>query len=326
MLNGSLSLGSPPSNKDSATMADDHAWTEHADHLYGPTFERFQKELAEYNGRQLKPGFPAETWREDLDEFARVSRAEGDYIEAVRQEIASLTAGIPLDVDAFIDWFEELKETGPGQRDPLFPWLAETATREEMLWFVTQEVAGEAGFDDLLALTQVKMPVTAKLEMARNYWDEMGRGRAGGMHGPLLERLADYLNVDARPENVVPESLALGNAMLAMARSRRYSFHSIGALGAIEMTAPTRAGYVDAGLKRLGIPTKKRIYFTLHAVLDVKHSECWNREVLRSLVAEQPRRAEAIGEGAIIRLWHGERCFDRYRQHFGLDFARSRAA
>jgi hypothetical protein len=48
--------------------------------------------------------------------------------------------------------------------------------------------------------------------------------------------------------------------------------------------------------------------------------------VLRSLVAEQPHRAEAIGEGAIIRLWHGARCFDRYRKHFGLDFARSRAA
>ena len=58
-----------------------------------------------------------------------------------------------------------------------------------MLWFLTQEVAGEAGFDDLLAMTQVKMPVTAKLEMARNYWDEMGRGRDTAMHGPLLERL-----------------------------------------------------------------------------------------------------------------------------------------
>jgi hypothetical protein len=162
--------------------------------------------------------------------------------------------------------------------------------------------------------------------MARNYWDEMGRGRAGGMHGPLLDRLADYLDVDANPDNVIAEALALGNAMLAMARSRRYSFQSIGALGAIEMTAPTRAGYVDAGLKRLGIPTKKRIYFTLHAVLDVKHSECWNREVLRSLVREDPRCALAIGEGAIIRLWHGARCFERYRENFGLEFPRSRAA
>jgi hypothetical protein len=222
-------------------------------------------------------------------------------------------------VDDFIVWFEDLRQTGPGKGDPLFPWLANTATREQMLWFLTQEVAGEAGFDDLLALTQVKMPITAKLEMARNYWDEMGRGRDTAMHGPLLERLAKYLNIDARPERVVPESLALGNTMLALARSRRYCFQSIGALGVIEMTAPTRAGFVDAGLKRLRIPSKKRLYFTLHAVLDLKHSECWNREVLRSLVEENPRRAQAIGEGAIIRLWHGARCFERYRQHFASE-------
>jgi hypothetical protein len=235
-------------------------------------------------------------------------------------------ADIPTQVDNFIDWFETLKETGPGQGDPLFPWLAEAASHSDMLWFLTQEVAGEAGFDDLLALTQVKMPVTAKLEMARNYWDEMGRGRDTAMHGPLLERLANYLEIDAQPEFVVPESLALGNAMLALARSRRYSFHSIGALGVIEMTAPTRACFVDAGLKRHRIPTKKRLYFTLHAVLDIKHSECWNREVLRSLVDQDPRCAQAIAEGAIIRLWHGARCFDRYRRHLGIDQRHSQAA
>ena len=144
-------------------MAHEQAWTENADHLYGPVFERFQRDLAKYNSRQLTPGFPGETWRDDLEEFARVSRAEGDYIEAIRKEIASLFAEIPADVDEFIDWFEKLKETGPGQGDPFFPWLAESATHEDMLWFVTQEVAGEAGFDDLLALTQIKMPVTAKL-------------------------------------------------------------------------------------------------------------------------------------------------------------------
>jgi len=204
--------------------------------------------------------------------------------------------------------------------------LAEAASLADMLWFLTQEVAGEAGFDDLLALTQVKMPVTAKLEMARNYWDEMGRGRDAAMHGPLLERLASYLEIDARPELVVPESLALGNAMLALARSRRYCFHSIGALGVIEMTAPTRACFVDAGLKRLRIPAKKRLYFTLHAVLDIKHSECWNREVLRSLVERDARCANAIAEGAVIRLWHGARCFDRYRRHFAFDQQHSQAA
>lgn len=294
--------------------------------LHGPAFEGFHTALALYNSHQLQPGFPDKNWREDFDAYAKVMRAEGEYIEAVREEINPLVVGIPESVDDFIAWFEALKENGPGQDDSLFPWLAEAASHEEMLWFLTQEVAGEAGFDDLLALTQVKMPVTAKLEMARNYWDEMGRGRESAMHGPLLDRLARYLEIDAKPEKVIPESLALGNAMLAMARSRRYCFQSIGALGAIEMTAPTRACFVDAGLKRLRIPTKKRLYFTLHAVLDIKHSECWNREVLRSLVGENPRCAHAIGEGAVLRLWHGARCFDRYRLHFGLDQQSSRAA
>ena len=306
--------------------ADDLSWISGAAALDGPAFETFHTGLAKYNARQLEPRFPDAAWREELDDYGRVALAEGEYIEAVRREIEPLVADIPTDVDEFIEWFEQLEETGPGQGDPLFPWLAETATHDDMLWFLTQEVAGEAGFDDLLAMTQVKMPVTAKLEMARNYWDEMGRGRDTAMHGPLLERLAHYLEIKAEPDRVVAESLALGNAMLALARSRRYCFQSIGALGVIEMTAPSRAGFVDRGLKRLRIPTKKRLYFTLHAVLDIKHSECWNREVLRSLVGEQPRCAAAIGEGAMLRLWHGARCFDRYRRGFGQDLQQSQAA
>ena len=158
-----------------------------------------------------------------------------------------------------------------------------------MKWFIEQEVAGEAGFDDLLAITQVKMPEQAKLEMARNYWDEMGRGASKGMHGPMLARLAQYFEVRPTPDNVVPHALALGNMMIALASNRHYAFHSVGALEVIEMTAPTRAGYVDRGLRRLRIPAKKRHYFALHAVLDVKHSACWNREVLRPLVVDDPR-------------------------------------
>ena len=73
-----------------------------------------------------------------------------------------------------------------------------------MKWFLLQEVAGEAGFEDLLAMAQVKMPVPAKLEMARNFWDEMGRGKAKGMHGPMLERLAGYFELSPTPQRSFP--------------------------------------------------------------------------------------------------------------------------
>jgi hypothetical protein len=154
--------------------------------------------------------------------------------------------------------------------------------------------------------------------MARNYWDEMGRGDAKGMHGPMLDRLAKHLEISAEIDSTVPESLALGNMMMAMASNRLFAFHSVGALGVIEMTAPGRAAYVAQGLHRLGVPKKQSHYFALHAVLDVKHSEAWNAEVLAPLVEEDPRRAKAIAEGAVLRLWCGEQCFRRYRREFGL--------
>ena len=301
-------------------------WTTFASQLDGPGFARFQRKLTKFNRRRLEPSLPEPGWRGDVGEQCRVLQAEDAFVEAVRAEIAPLVADIPQDVDAFIAWFERLRENGPGQGDALFPWLAAKATLPQMIWFIEQEVAGEAGFEDLLAFTQVKMPEQAKLEMARNYWDEMGRGASKGMHGPMLERLAHHLDVHPTPESVIPEALALGNMMVALAHNRRYAFHSIGALGVIEMTAPTRAGYVDRGLRRLGIPAKKRHYFALHAVLDVKHSQTWNREVLHPLVAEDPRRARAIGEGAVLRLWHGARCFARYRERFGLSAPASAAA
>jgi Iron-containing redox enzyme len=301
-------------------------WTRWAGELEGSRFAVFQCELAKYNAMRFQPGLPDEA---SADEFAceiAVANAEVASVEVLRREVAPLTASAPADVDGFIAWFEQLKETGPGQGDPLFPWLAATASVEQMKWFLLQEVAGEAGFEDLLAMTQVKMPMQAKLEMARNFWDEMGRGTGKGMHGPMLERLAKYFELSPTPTTVVPESLALGNTMIALAKHHRYAFHSVGALGVIEMTAPTRAGYVNEGLRRLGVPARKRHYFAVHAVLDVKHSQAWNREVLRPLVAENPQRARAIAEGAVMRLWHGARTFERYRREFDLVRPRSMAA
>lgn len=301
-------------------------WLRRPEHLTGPHFAAFQVALTRYNAERLLPRLPDEAAPDEVGVEAAVMAAEIASIEAQRRAVAPLIGEVPSDADAFVAWFERLKESGPGQGDALFPWLAKTATVQEMCWFLLQEVAGEAGFDDLLALTQLKMPTRAKLEMARNFWDEMGRGAAKGMHGPMLERLAAHLQLSPSAEVVVPEALALGNTMIAMARHRRYAFHSVGALGAIELTAPTRAGHVERGLRRLGVPAGARHYFAVHAVLDVRHSRAWNREALHPLVREDPRRARAIAEGAVIRLWHGSRCFARYRREFGLGVAGEAAA
>lgn len=273
----------------------------------------FQRGLARWNRTRLAPGFPDQGWPggEAFDE--RMRRQEGEFLDALRADVAAEAAGVPSDPDGFVSWFETLRDRGPGQHDPLFPWLAGQASRDQMRWFLGQEAAGEAGFEDLLSYTQVRMPARAKLEFARNYWDEMGRGNPKGMHGPMLAVLIDELDLKAAIDDTVWESLALANAMTGMATSRRYAWHSVGALGVIELTAPDRSAATAAGLRRLGFSARERRYFDLHAVLDVKHSEAWNREALAPLVAEDPRRAAAIAEGALMRLHSGARCFERYR-------------
>lgn len=281
------------------------------------------RKLALFNRSRLSPALP---YCDEYDAY-RAAACEHEarlvecaVVEHERRRVQATVARVPKNPAAFMRWFEALKHEGPGQGDPLFPWLATRATRSEMTWFMRQEAAGEAGFDDLVALTQVQLPPRAKLELARNYWDEMGRGTESAMHGPMLQRLCEELGI-ARDSvtDIRWESLALANLLIALAANRQYAYQSLGALGAIELTAPGRAVQVNLGLKRLGYEGEARQYFALHATLDVQHSRAWNREVIGPLVAERPECAQMIAEGALMRLQAGARCFESYRRVLGVD-------
>ena len=278
-----------------------------------PDAEAMHQGLARWNRRRLAVQIPHEDWSAELNSDFRMLRLESAFIEAFRAEVAPRVADAPSDGEGFVAWFEALKDSGPGQWDPLFAWLETDASLEQMKWFLTQEAAGEAGFEDLVALTQVKLPARPKLELARNYWDEMGRGNEAGMHGPMLERTVEGLGLTPSIEGTCWQALALANTMTAFATTRRYVYQSVGALGVVELTAPTRVAAVAEGLKRLGCPPEQRKYFQLHAALDVEHSRAWNAEALIPLVDADPACARFIAEGAMMRLACGEQCFEAYR-------------
>ena len=282
-----------------------------------------QVALMQLNRERLTPATPGDSWREDLLLGAQQALREGAFLESERRAIAAAAAQAPTDSEGFIAWFEALKQSGPGQHDPLFDYLAEHATLDELRWVMQQEVAGEAGFDDLVALTQLRMPDQAKLELARNYWDEMGRGRAVAMHGPMLGRLAEALSVRATdPQRIVWEALAVGNVLAGLAYNRRYAFHSLGALGAVELTAPTRAVKLVQALERVGVSGEAAHYFRLHSTIDVVHWNGWRDEVLVPVLAQQPQVARSLAEGALMRLAAGARSFERYRRELWLEHAR----
>jgi len=280
-----------------------------------PDAQALHEGLAHWNHERLAIGTPSADWQARLERDAAMRIVEGRFVEDFRQIIAPQLGAVPKTAPEFIAWFEQLKESGPGQWDPLFDWLATQASIEDLKWFLTQEAAGEAGFDDLVAMTQIKLPARPKLELARNYWDEMGRGHAAGMHGPMLERTVRALELTPSIEGTIWQSLALANTMTALATNRRYVYQSIGALGVVELTAPTRVALVAEGLKRVGVSAEARKYFVLHAHLDVEHSKAWNAEALTPLVEENPECARHIAEGAIMRLTCGLECFEAYRAY-----------
>jgi len=278
---------------------------------------KLQRELQQLNVLRLEPRTAGATSRQLLAIETERRLLEGEFLASCRAAVAARASEAPHDAAGFVAWFESLREFGPGQHDLLFPWLEHHATLAQLRWFLRQEVASEAGFEDLVALTQLRMPSNAKLALARNYWDEMGRGTARAMHGPMLARLADTLELDRSIEPVA-EAVALGNLLAGLAFNRQYAFHAVGALGVVELTEPGRSRCVNLGLKRHGVHARDREYYALHSTVDVAHSRTWNREVIGTLVAEDPSRAPAIAEGALMRLRAGERCYIRYRREMGV--------
>jgi len=107
----------------------------------------FQEALSCWNRKRLSPTFPTAISAERFEDDRRMLRLEIGFLEELRQEVSAEARKAPTNPDGFISWFEDLKAIGPGQHDRLFPWLAERANRDEMRWFLSQEAAGEAGFD-----------------------------------------------------------------------------------------------------------------------------------------------------------------------------------
>jgi hypothetical protein len=89
------------------------------------------RRLNAFNMWRLTPGIDVghEMVARMEDDLRAYERA---YVEEACEAIRHTAARAPTDAAGFLSWFDALEQTGPGQHDPLFAWLAERATREEM--------------------------------------------------------------------------------------------------------------------------------------------------------------------------------------------------
>lgn len=227
---------------------------------------------------------------------------EWDTLARARASVALSPASLPSDPDLFVEWYRRTAFGHPLYEHELYSFLASEASREQIEWFFTMESAGEAAFDDLVALSQVGTSGDVKMEMASNYWDEMGNGKEHAVHTHLFHRLADDLAVTSPSADDLPWQVLSGvNLMLWCAVSRRNAFRAQGALGAVELLAPQRCTRVVHGAHRVGISKKTMSYYGAHAIIDIGHAEGWLDRVVRVQVAEIPDSRIGIAEGLVTR-------------------------
>ena len=180
-----------------------------------------------------------------------------------------------------------------------YRWLADEATWPKVVNFLALEGGPDGGFDDLIALCQVRLAGSAKLELAQNFWDEMGDGNPDGVHTTLHRRLVAAIDMPSVPRAEQPvealERVAL-NGLLAT--NRWLQPEMLGALGLLELLAGPRCRLVLQGFDRLGAPAAAYPFYAEQAEVDPRHGRDWVDKAIMPTVAAYPPWGPRIVRGA----------------------------
>ena len=180
-----------------------------------------------------------------------------------------------------------------------YGWLARTATWEQVVEFLALEGGPDGGFDDLVAVCQVGLSGSAKLELGKNYWDEMGQGDLAGVHTQLHDDLVAAIDLPVVPREQMSEA-ALERAALGglLATNRWLQPEMIGALGLLELQAGPRCRMVLKAFDRLGAPTGAYPFYVEHAEVDPVHGKDWMDKAIEPLAVERPEWGPRMVKGA----------------------------
>lgn len=181
---------------------------------------------------------------------------------------------------------------------PVYVWVARYASRAGIIAFLALEGGPDGGFDDLVAICQLGLPPQAKMELARNYWDEMGNGDPRAVHGFLQEQLAAALRLRPADDD---SALARSALMGLLATNRALQPELLGALGLVELQAGPRSRLVAQGLTRIGAPAEALPFYTVHAEVDPRHGKDWLERAIEPLLAVEPSLGDRIVRGAMWR-------------------------
>lgn len=220
-------------------------------------------------------------------------------------------------LDALI---ETIQAHPANQLNVLDIFLKEQATQAQLTAFLFQESPLEMLFGDILAFLLPGVYGTVKMEILKNYWDELGNGKSEFIHRNLRSKLMGKAGLNPNCyktdiDEILTESLTLINLYLSLATRRNKHMDLVGVFLATELSVVNHFEYQVAGWRRHGFSSEDLEYFDLHISLDDEHSEDWINKVVKPIISLNPENIRPIAIGAIRRLVLRQYTIDALHAH-----------
>ncbi|MBG0851750.1 iron-containing redox enzyme family protein [Streptomyces spinoverrucosus] len=232
--------------------------------------------------------------------------AEDGWIEPGTLEEA------PDDPKQFLSWLKGLVRSHRAYKHPYYlDFINRDADRDDLRTYVIQESLVDGRFDDFLAMMQVGTVGPSKMEIAGNYWDEMGNGEPENVHTHLFNKIYEVFDIgEAELESAMTATdLLSGNLAVLLCRYRHLYPEAVGFLGMTEWLAPDRFRNVVRAWERLGLPEVGITYHRLHITIDSQHAAGWFHNVVVPS-AGSPYMRRGIARGALWRVNSSARHLD----------------
>lgn len=238
-----------------------------------------------------------------------------------------LVESAPTEPKAYLSWLKRSARSHRVFKHAYYhEFIRDHAGVADLRNYVIQESVVDGRFDDLLAMMQVGTSGASKLEIANNFWDEMGNGEFSGVHTAMFEASASWARESVLAEHGIdpeilefPEAYADACELLMYALRRRYLLRSLASIGLLEQTAPARFAATVAACRRLGLPDHVTRYQEVHVSVDEEHGKEWFDGVFVPIMEKNPAAVHELALGVVIRGNVASEFFNTVHQRlFGL--------
>ena len=194
---------------------------------------------------------------------------------------------------------DDIKRHAANQHEFYEEFLPNRATVEDLAFYLAQETLQDPRFDDFIAALQMGLPARPKLELASNYWDEMGNGEIARMHTVMFQNVADSLGLTDEyiQDSLTTDGLWCGNLSTMLVLRRHLIYRGMAYFATIEHMFPKRCLSLIAAWQRLGLPTRLLEYHEEHVRVDARHASGFFQHVIAPL-CEHGARAGLSASGA----------------------------